>query len=162
VNVWRTISKAPFYEVSSLGGVRRVTPGQGTKTGPLKPKVDRYGYVYFTLSFGPGRPQKHFKAHRLVCEAFHGPPPSPRHGVAHGDGDPANNRADNLRWATGSENMADMVAHGRSRAKLTSDQVLEIRSSSDSHCRLADRYGVSRETVRKVVIGSTWQGLLPC
>ncbi|WP_449411892.1 HNH endonuclease signature motif containing protein [Methylobacterium komagatae] len=42
--------------------------------------------------------------HRLVCEAFHGPAPTPEHQVAHADGTRWNARADNLRWATRTEN----------------------------------------------------------
>jgi hypothetical protein len=49
--------------------------------------------------------------HRVVARAFHGEPP---HGaeVRHMDGDPANNRASNLRWGTSSENKFDAVRHG--------------------------------------------------
>jgi hypothetical protein len=51
--------------------------------------------------------------HRLVCEAYHGPAPSPIHHAAHWDGDKENNSASNLRWATPQENEADKVRHGR-------------------------------------------------
>ena len=43
---------------------------------------------------------------RIVCAAFHGPPPSPKHEASHLDDDPANNRADNLAWETREENQA--------------------------------------------------------
>lgn len=161
--IWRTIARAPFYEVSNFGEVRRVTKARGTKTGPLKPKIDRYGYVYFTLSFGPGRPQRHVRAHRLVCESFHGPSPTPKHHVAHCDGNQKNNRSGNLRWATQAENMADMVRHGRSntgeknpQAKLTSAQVLEIRHDARRSTDLAKHYGVCVSTIRRVRHGHGW------
>ncbi|WP_208609489.1 HNH endonuclease signature motif containing protein [Streptomyces atriruber] len=51
-------------------------------------------------------------AHFLVCVAFHGPRPTASHQVAHGDGDPTNNRPCNLRWATPAENSAGAVRHG--------------------------------------------------
>jgi hypothetical protein len=45
------------------------------------------------------------KVHRLVCEAFHGPPPFDRAVVIHLDEDATNNRADNLKWGTQKENL---------------------------------------------------------
>ena len=36
--------------------------------------------------------------HVIVCQTFHGNPPSPSHTVDHIDGDTTNNCADNLRW----------------------------------------------------------------
>ena len=57
------------------------------------------------------KPQTHL-VHRLVCRAFHGPPPSDEHtDVRHLDGDKTNNRASNLAWGTRSENMRDAVRH---------------------------------------------------
>lgn len=50
--------------------------------------------------------------HVLVLEAFTGPRP---YGMeaCHNDGDHDNNRADNLRWGTHSENMRDRDLHGK-------------------------------------------------
>jgi len=50
--------------------------------------------------------------HRLVCEAFHGPPPSPDHECRHLDGNPENGRPSNLWWGTREENWQDRKAHG--------------------------------------------------
>ncbi len=51
--------------------------------------------------------------HRLVCEAFHGAPPSPKHQVRHLDGDRTSNLPSNLAWGTQEENWQDRKAHGR-------------------------------------------------
>ena len=54
--------------------------------------------------------------HRLVAQAFLGPPPSEKHTqVNHIDGDPANNRADNLEWVTRSENIRHSFATNSER-----------------------------------------------
>ena len=50
--------------------------------------------------------RKTFKIHRLVCEAFHGPPPFDGAVVMHIDDDPANNTPENLKWATQKENLS--------------------------------------------------------
>lgn len=49
--------------------------------------------------------QKGYMVHRLVCRAFHGPPPIDQRVVDHIDNDPRNNNSNNLRWASHSENM---------------------------------------------------------
>jgi hypothetical protein len=54
--------------------------------------------------------------HIVVCSAFHGPRPSTKHCVAHGNGDCHDNRPENLRWATVTENHADKALHGTSSA----------------------------------------------
>jgi hypothetical protein len=41
--------------------------------------------------------------HKLVCEAFHGPPPEPKSRVRYTDKDITNNNAENLSWATHAE-----------------------------------------------------------
>ena len=44
---------------------------------------------------------KKHRVHRLVAKAFLEPPPSEKHTIVHHiDGDRANNRPDNLKWAT--------------------------------------------------------------
>jgi hypothetical protein len=48
---------------------------------------------------------KSHKVHRLVCEAFHGEPNMDTPVCMHIDENSANNRAENLRWATQKENL---------------------------------------------------------
>ena len=109
--------------------------------------------------------------HRIVCERAHGAPPSKGHEVAHdNNGIPCVSRAcvnpKHLRWATRSDNCLDKNAHDTSQrgernpfAKLTTEQVQEIRSLKGraSQREIAEMFGVARETVRNVHIGSTWQ-----
>ncbi len=110
---WRAVAMAPAYAISDWGRIKRIARARTRRSGTfLTPSPRRKpGYLRVTLRIG-GRGRGVF-VHRLVCEAFHGPPPTPEHEVAHFDGDGANNCADNLRWATRLENAADKQRHGR-------------------------------------------------
>ena len=54
--------------------------------------------------------------HRLVLMAFVGPCPEGME-CCHKDGNPENNRLDNLRWGTKSSNTKDSIRHGTFRGK---------------------------------------------
>jgi hypothetical protein len=61
--------------------------------------------------------KKHYKVARLVCEAFHGPPPFPRAVAMHTDENSRNNFPSNLKWGTQKENLnaPGFVAYCKSR-----------------------------------------------
>jgi hypothetical protein len=99
VEIWRRIPSFPNYEASSFGRIRR-----GDRTLKLHP--NKQGYLQLNLSHD-GKVVRR-SAHTLVCEAFHGRRPWLSSCVVHGDGNIANNREDNLRWATHAENSGDL------------------------------------------------------
>lgn len=114
---WKPIPGYEGYEVSNHGRVRSLDRTVQLKDGrtrrqkgrALKPWVIQ-GYLYVSLY--KGRKVKKKRIHRLVLEAFVGPCPEGMECL-HGDGNPANNRLDNLRWASPSDNNLDTVKHGR-------------------------------------------------
>jgi hypothetical protein len=163
---WRSVvGWEGFYEVSNLGRVktapRTIPLHGGQKRIPervRKLQLTRDGYPCVGLS-GVGKWTLK-KVHQLVCEAFHGPRPSPSHQAAHNDGVRTNNAASNLRWATAAENSCDRAIHGNNRpgetngnAKLTNMEAAEIRlrAHSASYAELADEYGVSLFTIGRIV-----------
>src|ERR1044072_1408501 len=109
---WRDVSGFEgIYQVSDLGKVRSLdrTMPSGRwgsvhrRGGPMATKISRTGREIIGLRRNGKRIWR--AVHQLVCEASHGPKPSPAHQVAHfPDSDPLNNRASNLRWATALEN----------------------------------------------------------
>lgn len=103
---WRTVSIAPDYEVSNLG---RIKSHKGREPRILRPCVHPLGYHNQTL-FEAGRPV-FTTAHTLVMAAFVGPRPEGME-IRHLDGDPGNNRLDNLAYGTRGENARDMLRHG--------------------------------------------------
>lgn len=104
--------------------------------------------------------------HRLICERFHGPAPSPAHEVAHGCGRPPCINPQHLRWATHLENVADQRLHGTqiqgervAQAKLTEDDVRAIRAvpvSVPAHV-VAPAYGVSDGAIQAIRARRTWR-----
>lgn len=108
-------------------------------------------------------------AHRIAYALTHGPIPRGLYVCHRCDNRSCTNPA-HLFLGTHRDNMDDMVAKGRSpgtslpgemngRAKLTTDDVLEIRAAfktgSDMD-QLAIRFGVTRANVRRIVANETW------
>lgn len=99
METWRPIPGST-YEASSLG---RIRSPWGTI---LKPCNHGLGYHIVGVRFHDRAKIKTVTVHTLVAAAFHGPRPAGL-DVAHGDNDKHNNRPENLRYATRSENMKD-------------------------------------------------------
>jgi hypothetical protein len=95
--IWAPIARwEGKYEVSSIGQVRNLQSGV-----VLKPRKDKDGYLLLSL-WDQGK-KTDVKIHRIVATAFI-LNPSGKPQVNHKDGDKANNRIENLEWATDSEN----------------------------------------------------------
>jgi hypothetical protein len=82
----------------------------------------------------------------------------------HLDGDPTNNRLENLKWGTRAENRDDMRRHGTGKRgeekaghRLTWAQVSEIRLDPRSARRVGRDYGVSHTTILTIRRGSKWK-----
>ena len=164
---WRVVQGFPDYEVSSDGRVRRLTPHKKKAFGPgymVRLRLNQDGYQ--TCVLWTGSQQKTVLVHRLVCEAFHGAPLFSGAVAAHWNGQRADNRPENLRWATCKENTADSIRHGTKplgekhpRAKVTAADVLAIRHLAKS-LRDADiigrRFGLSESNTKKIIHRVTW------
>lgn len=158
METWRAITGwEGLYEVSDLGRVRR------SDTQRIKVQSDDKGYRRVGLC-GPGRKQVSRLVHRLVLTAFRGLPPE-HHDGGHLDGDRANNCLSNLAWVSRADNQLHRHAHGSAlwgeaapRSKLSARTVAEIRALRDivPPSELAQRYGVGRSTIQKIIAGQIW------
>lgn len=137
------------------------------------------GYLYVSLRIG-GRTVRKL-VHRLVLEAFAGPPCDGQE-ARHLNGLPTDNRIENLAWGTSKENTDDIRRHGRLasgprhgsfthpesvrrgamhyNAKLSEQSVALARSRRSMGDRLKDiakDLGVSASTLSVAVSGKTWR-----
>ena len=166
---WRPVEGWP-YEVSSYGRVRRAIDSPrrpGTTPGyVLKPAANKRGYLSVGLRDRRGE-RYTINVHRLVAAAFLEPRPVGRYEVAHNDGDPGNNNARNLRWATRSDNMADCVLHGTvvrgtrvHNSKLNENIVRSIRerhANGEQQRAIAASLSVTPGLVNQVVLRHVWK-----
>lgn len=155
------------YEVSSLGRLRRSCSGPRTYIGRLrKPALSTAGYPFVRL-LKNGRPVSRW-LHRMVLEAFVGPPTPERPWCNHKNGNRADPRLENLEWVSPSENAIDRYKRGRMpprgeqhhAAKLTDEDVSAIRHAPRVRgCidRLATKYKVSRANIQTIRAGYTWR-----
>ena len=171
--IWKPIpSLEGLYEVSSAGRVRSVdrevdgfsfNGGRAIKirrkSHLLTQGTRGRGYRYVCLSAN-GKSWKE-SIQKLVLTAFVGPRPDGMH-ACHNNGNPADNRIENLRWDTPTANQYDRVAHGTdlrgesvTTAKLTEWQARMIREGMRFQLA-AKEFGVSKSQFYRIRRGEAW------
>jgi hypothetical protein len=133
------------------GAVKGIYPSH-KKGRLLRPGPINSGHLSVVLGRGGTK-----LVHQLVLRAFVGPPPD-KHEGCHNNGNPADNRLENLRWGTRRENIKDKTSHGLS--KLKPEDVRAIKEALQSNRRgiqaqLARRFGVSESTISDIKTGRT-------
>lgn len=165
------------YEITEDGKIfsvpRILSDGRTWAGGLRKLCEDRNGYLYVDLY----KDGQHFnkQVHRLVLETFVGPCPDGME-CRHLNGNPSDNRLQNLSWGTKSENAVDAVRHGTSscwkrghrggagekntQAKLSETDVRWIAFLSNggvSGKELSEIFHVSRATVSNISNKRSWK-----
>lgn len=150
--VWKPVKGTKgMYAVSNLGRVL-----SRVKKPPVILKGSKTQDGYYQVTFNG----KTHRVHVLVLEAFIKKRPF-RHDGCHNDGNPSNNRLDNLRWDTRKNNVADNIKHGtfiygerQGRATLSNKSVIEIRArfnEGEPQNKLAREFGVSKQHLSRIV-----------
>lgn len=153
--IWRFIPGfSKNYMVSNLGKVKslhRVIMRSDGKPHTVRERIlkstqDEWGYPQVRLD------SRTIKVHRLVALAFLGERPV-SYEIRHLDGDPTNNRLENLKYGTHSQNVLDEYRYRgyvRKDQKLSPGHAEEIRqllASGVRSCDIAAQYGVSKQTI---------------
>jgi hypothetical protein len=150
------------YSVANTGYVRNDTTGKilsGART--------RQGYLRFNM-WHKGTSTS-VAIHRLIAEVFLGKPENENYVVNHKDGNPSNNRLDNLEWVTIKDNVRHAYATGLAKsgedsaaAKLTEAEVLQIidcMRSGMTVSQTAKDFKISAAAVSNIWHGNTWKHL---
>ncbi len=142
-----------FWDKVAIGAADECWEWQGYR--------DRAGYGHVGIGSRVDGTKRTVPAHRLAWELTHGPIPEGikvRHLVC--DNPPCCNPA-HLALGTQAENVADMIAKGRKRAKLTDDEVAKIRqlhaTGDYRQAELAEQFGVTHVTIWRIVNGESWK-----
>lgn len=151
---WRPIPSIPGYWAGSGGQIK------SSKDRVLKPYVIKGNTPYLAMKVMVIDRRQTKLVSRMVCEAFHGEPPSRKHEAAHQNGKSLDNVPTNLKWATSKENIADKKFHGtylagerRPNSKLTEKAVLHIRERHSREMverRLGGKKNIRRGTIQEL------------
>lgn len=167
--IWRDIpGYEGRYQASDHGRIRSLDQlvrcgngGKGTRLckGRVLRPAGQQSDPHLRVTLGNKAPSA--LVHVLVALTFIGPRPEGC-DVRHLDGDPQNNRADNLAYGTRRENILDVYRTGRPWRKLTTDQVLDIRNrlaAGEKGRVLAHEYGVKEACISAIKTGRTYSWL---
>ena len=157
--MWKPITGFEgLYDVSETGCIRNARTLK-----VLKPNKIGKGYLIVHLKKDGKRYARYI--HRLTAEAYV-PNPHNHPVVNHDDGNKENCHYTNLIWSTYSENNQHAYdtglkprGEGQYKAILTEENVREIKRLGKyaTFQEIADKYGVSKATIRDVLIGKTWR-----
>jgi NUMOD4 motif/HNH endonuclease len=152
IEEWRpVVGSEGRYEISNIGNIRL------TASRFLKPWIDKNGYYRIPLIVNGKR--RHIGIANAVCAAYIGACPD-GFQVNHIDGDKSKNRLSNLEFLSRKENIRHGISLGLrlNRTTVTPEIVRVIRAtycSVDAKV-LAQRYGVSKNQIRKIAKGQSW------
>lgn len=153
------------YLVSDKGRIKSIFGRKNPRSKPLMRKL-RLSNGYWIVDLKSNWISTTFKVARIVAAAFHGPCPEGME-VAHLNGNPQDDRIENLSYTTHRENMHHKFIRGthnrgshHSSAKLTDEKVIEIlrlRASGMELKPIAKMFGVTKGHVCDITKGRAWK-----
>jgi len=137
---WRIIDSNPDYQVSNTGLVRSI---KFNRVRVLRPSL-RSGYWHVILTANAVRTQH--KVHRLVASAFI-PNPDNKPQVDHINRIKTDNRVENLRWVTSSENNINTLDRTDHRNIYRHRDSYQVRIYRNNTCVFDKTYPTLAEAI---------------
>jgi hypothetical protein len=159
---WREIiGYEGIYQVSNLGNVKH-------NDFMMKPFAGKHGYL--SVSLFKNKKRKDHRVHRLVITCFLDNTEHKEY-INHLDGNKKNNKLENLKWVTASENTQHAYDTGlkfgmdgekHPMSKLTEKEVFEIRAIGKTKYlrEIAEMYNVRLTTISWILTNKSWKHLL--
>lgn len=145
--IWKPIPDCnEYYEISSMGRVRRVNNDGSYRLRKLQFKDGNFHvniYVDGDVST--------ISVHRTMAKVFLDNPEN-LPVVYHKNGDPLDNRIENLAWGT-RKDVAAINPDNLNRYKIKQYKNGILINTYDSYQSAADAVGVFRESIRKATMG---------
>ena len=113
--MWKKIKNYNNYSVNENGEVRNDISGK------IKSAYFCKGNGYYYVDLWENNKIKKIPLHRIIAEAFI-PNPENKPTIDHADGNRQNNRIDNLRWATYSEQNSRFNTYGVRSEKIYAEK----------------------------------------
>jgi len=136
MEVYKKIKLYPNYAISSFGKVKNLTTSENMK---LRKRDDGYIDVGLTKNGA----QKNELLHRLVAKAFCKKQPGEIE-VDHLDQNRSNNKSNNLRWVSGSENQRN-----KGIARNNASGVSGVFCDKDKNCWIGNYYDSNQKQKSK-------------
>lgn len=163
---YRTVSGFPAYRIGRDGTCQTLWRRRtiGTEWRDYRAVKLKNGYMRISLCDGTGT-KKQVYVHSLVLELFVGPRPDGA-DACHSNGNPLDNRVENLRWDSRKENLKDRERHGtvnrgsrNGQSRLSEGDVASIRTmiaAGERTSVIAKSFGVSPSTISGIKSGHRW------
>jgi hypothetical protein len=170
---YRDVVGFPGYRVGNDGSVWSCWKNNGRCSRTIESHWGRLGVStndsgHMSLGLYRNGIRSRRWVHRLVLEAFVGLCPRGMQ-CRHLDGNPKNNKLDNLKWGTPTENSDDSKSHGtracgsgHGRSKMNESniqEILEMRRQGLRQWQIAESFGISQSTVSSILLKKTWKHL---
>jgi len=167
--IWKDIPDYEgLYQASNLGKIKSLINNK-----ILKPIIDNKKYRYVFL-YNHGKSKK-YRVHRIILITFISNCPEGME-CRHLDGNPENNKLENLKWGTSKENSKDRKIHGNwsngnrqgSRnpmSKLNEIQVKIIKYLLKTNIlkqkEIAKVFGVKDTIISQIKHNKRWRSICP-